>query len=158
MYSLVSGVGPPTRDAATGVELRLTAAGRVWLDCNPEELKEADRRARMDKNRPTSMVFNAPVQGVHTGDNYGAISYTQVNRSDGEVLKALQTLLQSDTLWLQPDLESARTVVETAVSAGSVNDPNLRPALAKVLAVGGSLVLAVTGNSVYDVLKHFVTQ
>jgi len=111
----------------------------------------------MEKRRPPSMVFHGPVQGVHTGDVHGSISYTQNNYAPDDVLRALSVLLEDRTIeWDQPSLEEPRVIIGRAVTQENINDPQLRPALSTVLThVGHHVALAVLGNSAYDILKTF---
>ena len=77
----------------------------------------------MAKRKSDSYVFNAPVQGFQAGDRYGDTYYTQQIHSDSQVLGALQELLQSPGLWAEPQLETARPVIQAAVDSGNVDDP-----------------------------------
>ncbi len=148
---------PPT-DQGDAMSLRLTPSGHIWLECSPESLRRTESLARMEKHRPPSMTFNAPVHGgVHTGPNYGEFHYNEFNHTEADVLKALEELLRErDIPWESDDLQTARTVVETAIDQEDTTDPELRSSLSTIFGVASNLGLAVVGNSVYDVLKHFI--
>jgi hypothetical protein len=157
LYSALSRSTVPPMEVGAAVILRLTPAGRTWIECSPESLRKSESLARMEKNKPPSMTFHAPVHGgVHTGPNYGEFHYNEFNYTEADVLKALEELLKErDIPWESDDLQTARTVVETAIDQEDTTDPELRSSLSTIFSVP-NLGLAVVGNSIYDVLKHFI--
>jgi hypothetical protein len=78
--------------------------------------------------------------------------------SDDDVLKALDRLLARDDFpWRSPELTEVRPVIEQAVNERNTKLPDLTTAVHKLLGFGGAIALGVAGNSVYDVLKAFVS-
>ncbi|MEU8237778.1 hypothetical protein AB0C07_06005 [Actinoplanes missouriensis] len=158
LCSVLSRSAVPPTDEGASMSLRLTPAGQIWLECSPESLRRSENLARMEKNRPPSMTFHAPVHGgVHTGPNYGEFHYNEFNYTETDVLKALDELLRErDIPWESDDLRAARDVIETAIDQEDTTDPELRSSLSTIFGVASNLGLAVAGNSIYDVLKHFI--
>ena len=113
----------------------------------------------MENLKPPSITFSGPMRGVvNTGPVYGQVSYVENNYSERNVLDAISTLLNEREIpWHLDQLREARTVLEMATEQEDTTDPGLRPALSSVFDIVQSLGLGVLGNSIYDVLKHFIT-
>ncbi|GIF43037.1 hypothetical protein Axi01nite_73480 [Actinoplanes xinjiangensis] len=143
--------------SAANIGIRLSGAGRVWSDCDPSALKEADRRKKMDRKRDIRVTFKGPAHGVQIGDDNRQSNYSQRNAELIDVLKALELLLGDESIWRHPQLWREQRIVEAAVENEDVDTPAVRSAVGRVLDVGGNLALAIVGNTMYDLLKNFAT-
>jgi len=159
VYRVISKNAFPGAIFKRKLRFRLTSAGRLWLQCSPESLRAEESRKHMENQKPPSITFSGPMRGiVNTGPVYGQVSYIENNYSERSVLDAIDALLRDrEVPWHLDELREERAILEMAAEQEDTTDPGLRPALSSVFAVIQNLGLGVLGNSIYDVLKHFIT-
>ncbi len=140
---------------------RLTGAGRCWHQSSDEAqaAREQNReRIRMGTQRAPRVTVHGGISGnMVVGDNYGPQTSNTYNAAPNDgVLEALKIALSRSEIPWSSELASVRPVVEDAVRQGRVDSAELRPAVARILAVCSDLGLAVAGSTLFEVLRAFV--
>ncbi len=113
------------------------------------------------KYGPKSNFYKGSSNNVNyvEGDLIGQTTNFAPRPADDDVLKALDRLLQAEDLpWDDPELKPLRQLIAKAVERRDTRQSGLREAVGQLLKrCGGAIALGVAGNSVYDVLKAFVS-
>jgi hypothetical protein len=138
----------------------LTGAGAVWIQCNPEFLDLAERRAKVEQEAQRSIkIGKIDVSGgTNTGWNFGHVAgdmnNTNATVSKEDVLKALAEIVQTPGVpWQSDDDRAAAT---RAVVQRDVDSKRLKPIIARLLAAVEKIGFSLAETGALEVLKSFI--
>ena len=142
------------------VALQPTETAKLWQLCSPQSRAAREKRKRMSENKAPRFTFQ---KGSNNNVNYaegdivGQTTNFNTKPSDDELLGVLRQLLERTDLPWEGELSEVRPEIQEAVDQNDAKKPGLRDAIQKLLKFGGAIMVGVSGNTAYDVLKGFVS-
>jgi hypothetical protein len=161
LLRLVEDLGRNSWAPTEKIALKLTPAGFLWRECSTERSTRRKKESQVRESGASFKFYKGSQVGninYAEGDFYGQTTNAVPDTSKTQVLEALaEVLRREDIPWDNAELQEARTNIQRAVREQDVTQPELRPAVARLTKALEAIGFGVAGNTVFEILKAFVS-